>query len=152
MKEILDLITTNEDRVSINNFLERLKERLFDPMVSLPELIKAEAPSQFTDSLLSYFSDISFDEAEEVLSKLKGLEEQIQSIPKATLTIAFEPDKSTIDTVRNTLKSDTDKPVFVEFVKNPLLIGGAVIEKDGVIFEHSFRNYFDKRKGAKNGL
>lgn len=152
MKEIIDLITTNDERKSLNNFLGKLKEKNFDPTISLSELIKSDAPEKFVEVLLSCFSDISFDEAEEILSRLKELEEKIQSIPQATLTITFEPDKSTIDAVRDTLKGDTDKSVVVEFVKSPLLIGGAVIEKDGIIFEHSFRDYFEKRKEAKNGL
>lgn len=149
MKEIVQKIRFESERKMILNFLDSLELKIFDPNTNLTEYINSQADENFKDLIRAYFSDL---EPEKVLSKIKELRNELENVNRIVLTVNFDADSSTIDIVKNYLSKDQDKPVIIEFVKDPSIIGGASIENDGYIFEHSFRNYFEKRREAKNGL
>jgi F0F1-type ATP synthase delta subunit len=153
MNDILKLITTSKDKADLINFLEDLGNKIFDPSLNYSEFIESKSPEKFRSFLKQHFADELINvQNEPILAKIKELKRLIQTLPHVTLTLANDPDDRSIDMVRNKLFENDDKPALIEFVKDPNLIGGAIIESNGYIFEHSFRNYFEKRREAKNGF
>lgn len=153
MNEILKIVNTSWEREALFNFLESLEAKIFDPNLNFVEFVNSNLEDKFKSNVISYFdaTDTS-QKAEHVLLKLKELRDGLKKMPKVVLTVTIDPDSNTIDMVKKTLNDTTDEPVIIEFVKDLSIIGGASVEKDGYIFEHSFRNYFEKRKGANSGV
>lgn len=152
MSNIVKNLTTTGERRQLIEFLDRLMSSIFDPSLNFNDFINS-GPEKFRLDLIDYFSeDLAHFEAEKCFSKCKTLKEELTDVSKTILTLAIEADMNTNDMVRSSLNEHEDKPVIVDFVKDPNLIGGCVIENNGRIFELSFRDYFEKRKRGKNGL
>lgn len=152
MNDLIRKISTIKEKDKVLTFLDSFEFAAFNPNMNLSDFINQNAPDFIEDEVLSYFkNELLLGQSEQVLQKIKELRKDLGSLSKVTLTIAQDPSEQTINVVKQHITNE-DKPVLIEFVKDPTIIGGAVIESNGSIFEHSFRDYFEKRREAKNGV
>lgn len=152
MNKVIMLVSTVVERENLLNFLDQFDQRIFNESISPDDLLQSGAPEKFRESLKEYFSnEIESGQVEALFAKCKELRSQLKNISKITLTIACDPTDETVQSVRQFFQ-DTDKPVLIEFLKDLLIVGGAVIESNGRIFEQSFRVYFEKRREERRGL
>lgn len=148
MNEILKQISTVSERDELIEFLNLLEQKIFNTNISLAEFIDDNAPVRLKVAIKEFLlAESTQGQEEKIFSKSKEIENGLVVIPTITLTIANDPTDETVEIVRQYLKS-TGKPVLVEFIKDKSLIGGAVIENNGRVFEYSLRNYFEKRREA----
>lgn len=152
MSDLMKNIKLESEREALLVFIDKVESKLFEPDFNLLEYVNSELKPEIQNDLKSYLGLEEQREVEEIFTKLKKLKSELKSLPKITIVANIDPDSNTIDMVKNYLKDVADKPVLIDFVKDPSIIGGASVENDGYIFEHSFRNYFEKRREAKNGL
>lgn len=146
MNEVLTSITTMEDKMRLLGFLDELSRQIFDPSVNVYDFVDNNLGGLTGESLKSFLSsNIEDGKVEMLLKQIKELREKLDALPKITLTVAKIPHENQLDDVKKEFE-DIDIPVIIEFIEDKTLIGGAVIEGNGYIFEHSFRNYFEKRK------
>ncbi|MDO8335484.1 MAG: F0F1 ATP synthase subunit delta [Candidatus Saccharibacteria bacterium] len=151
MNEILKRVTTVNERDELTEFLNLLEQKIFNANISIAEFIDDNAPVRFKVAIKEFLlAESAQGQEEKIFSKSKELKNGLVVIPTITLTIANDPTDETVEIVRQYLES-TGKPVLVEFTKDKSLIGGAVIENSGRVFEYSLRDYFEKRKET-NGL
>lgn len=152
MNEILNHITTTKERDELLSFLDLLKGKAFDPGLNLNEFINLACPQKYIGLVKQIFTGGSGSvQSEQILTKVKEIEEKLKSLPHVTLTLAHEPDQSSIDIVERFFRQTLERPVVIEFIKDPTIIGGSVIESNGYVFEYSFRDYFEKKRGFNLG-
>lgn len=146
MNEVIKNISTMDEKIRLLIFLDELSKKIFDPELDIYAFIDSNLGGLTGESLKTFLSsNINTGRVEMVLKQIKELRENLDRLPKITLTAAQIPSENQMQNVKNEF-ADIDIPVIIEFKEDKDLVGGAVLEGNGYIFEHSFRDYFEKRR------
>lgn len=152
MKEIIEAITTKDERDALVNFLDQFDRLVFDARIDARRYISDSAPTKFRQLLESYFYvGGSPNDPESLFQKGKSLRREVPELEKIVLYSPVPLSEQFITSISEWYRTTAGKPVVIEVIQEEELIGGARVELNGYIVEYSIRDYFEKRKKIKEG-
>lgn len=151
MNTVIESIMTVNERDLLLNFLDQFDRIIFDSKIDMKSFVSQLQDAGTRDSLLSYFGeDLDNKNSEALFTKSKDLKEALRILKEVVIVGTLPTDKA-VGPVSVQLKSLTDIPVIIQYSTDESLVGGATVESRGFLVEHSFRNYFEKRKIERRG-
>lgn len=150
MKEIIEAITTKEERDDLVNFLDQFDRLVFDARIDARRYISDLAPMKFRQLLEAYFySEGGSIDPESLFQKGKSLRREVPELEKIVLYSPIALSEQFITSISEWYRTTAGKPVVIEVIQEEELVGGARVELNGYIVEYSLRDYFNKRKLSK---
>ena len=77
------------------------------------------------------------------------LKKYLQSIPQLKITIAFHPEKKFINKIYSWLRKEMNQKIILDFIFNPKIIGGIIIEYQGKQLNLSLAKKIDELRKPK---
>lgn len=107
------------------------KNSISDDLGRFIDVLITERDISLLPEILSEFIDANRERKNEIAAKVRT---------------AFPLEKSDVDRIGSALSKITGKQVFLEVSIDPTLIGGAVAEAGGVVYDASIKNYLIRLK------
>ncbi len=152
MNDIKELITTGFERDNVVNFLDQFDQIIFNSAIDVKSYIAQHVPPYLQLFLATFLTQTGLS-SDNLFAQSKVLRAQVNSIPTITLTTPFVPDFEMARRIGTFARKTTGMPVLIDFNLDLTILGGAVVEGNGKVAEHSFRQYFEEKlKGGKHGI
>ena len=135
MEQVNININTVFERDSVVKFLDQFDQIIFDSKIDVKSWVEKNAPIEFS---------VESVDPEELFTKSKALRKDMMSLSTIGISVSMELDDSFIDKMSSWIFENTGKKVLLDIRNDKDLLGGAIVESGGYIFEHSFRSYFEK--------
>jgi F0F1-type ATP synthase delta subunit len=140
---VKDLINTENERNLLLNFLDQLREKIYNLNIDVKSFIDENVSQEMANSMFELFgNDVQTRNVESISVKIDSLKDEISQIPSVFLTIPFEAQEQLVKRISEWFIHETDEKVILEFKKDESLIGGAVVEWNGRVTEWSIRKWF----------
>lgn len=139
--DIFRHLVTTADRTQFLNRLGEL-ERIQYQNVETP------LPQKINECFASEAQAIVDIVAKEGEGVLKVLAQEVAKLPVCKLTVAFDPVRTQVVKIRDTISTNVGSPLLLEISVDPRIVGGAVISWNGTYFDGSagrkVHEYFTK--------
>ena len=121
--------------------LDKLQGEYFKNNQPFLETLEKEIPFPLSESLkkLARENDVRMDNREEVDNFLSRLRDDIQSIPRLTITLSFEPTLELIKEINQWIIVNLKAAIVLEFGVDKTLVGGAQVAYKGKFVDHSLK-------------
>lgn len=152
MKEVINILPissylSTEFRIrEVIKALDRLQSNMFHKKEPFVTTLEKEIPYPLNETLkkLAIENEVKIDDTEEVDRFLSMLRDDIQAIPKMTLTLSFEPTNDLIRELNEWITLNLKAVITLDFMVDPSLIAGAQIAYKGKIIDHSLRKRIER--------
>ena len=144
-QEILDLIATKSEANELIKQLDRLIESLYEIKGSVNSKMDNILTQELKEAVLKVClkNKVNLKSAVTFQKFLEDLKGEIQSLPTATLTFAFQPRGETVKKIAAWTGTNLRKKVLVQIAVEPRIIGGLLVEFEGKYSDHSLRGKLD---------
>lgn len=144
LDQIIEKIVTKEDLLLFLDEIDILKENLFkNPEIPFLEKIKGKLSPNFQEIFEKIGKNL-FDNPQQLISLFEDLKEKLLKLPQIKLELAFSPSPKFLLKLRNWLREKTQKPLLLDIVVNPEIVGGAKIYYQGKFGDFSLEKEIEK--------
>lgn len=134
LNEFIEEILTKEDLMFFIEEINSIEKLIFEkPNISISEKLKESmANKNFVEKIkkLEERKIISKDPEENKIL-FEKLKKDIKNLPQIKIIINFQPRKIFINKVSNWLTKKVGQKLILDFIFNPDVVGGAIIEYQG---------------------
>lgn len=123
----------------VADLYENQQERFEEKVNRLLSLSQAEAVLQLVSS--SVGGPLSEDEIKQILGSLKAA---TLKLPIVKLTLAFEPTEAMLEEIGSWFWENTGKHILLDVAVDGSIVGGAIIEYNGVYKDFSVKTRLEK--------
>lgn len=142
---IPEKIYTNDERKSLAEFLEEFQRVCFNENIDLADFVDKKAPPKIKEELTAYLIKTHGTDRQAISDKTRALEIELKNVPVIHVTIAYDIDYEGYVRLTGFIRSTMQETVFVEFLKNEKIGGGAIIEGKERIGTYTLMEYFDSK-------
>lgn len=147
MKEVINLLpissylSTGFHVREVTKALDHLQTSFFKKTQPFLTTIEKEIPFPLSETLkkLAIENEVRLEEPEEVEQFFTRLREDIQHIPRLTLTLSFEPTLELIKQINEWVIINLKAAIILDFEVDETLIAGAKVAFKGKITDHSLQ-------------
>jgi F0F1-type ATP synthase delta subunit len=150
--DILRDIKTIDQARELGSEIDTLLNNLFKTKKGFEDilsLITAVGSQKIKDSLLNNKIDMSNQTATKDF--LESLKHEIQKLKEINLTLAFEPNQSTIDNLFTWISQNLGDGIVLQINVDKSILGGAIIEYKGKYEDLTLRKKLEEVFGSKRG-
>ena len=139
-EEIYSKIITKESAEILAKELNLVLNSLYLGSREFTSVLKTKVRA----SLSEYIKAKINQESTDIEKLLKNMIERIKLIPSVRLVLAYEPSEDALDKFHSIITSACKKPILLDVVYSPDIIGGAIIIYQGRYRDYSFKYLFEK--------
>ena len=149
MKNIpfLNSLYTKHDAGVLLDKLERLEESLYNVKLPFATAVKNvfsfAATEEFMGNIAS--ANVSTDSPDALRKYLDTVKDDLQNLPTASIRVPTTPTDDTIKYISRWFDANMGQRVILDFVVEPTLIGGVVIEYNGKYADYSLKKVINTR-------
>lgn len=148
MDELFIQLRTKEEAKRAISEIELLLKSFSKPTPSsLEEGIKKIVSERLADFFIKSLKPLSGTRKQ--TEYLEDLLQKISSLPALSLTIAFEPTEESIDVFSSWAKSNIDSNVLLDIHFDTVLVGGAIVEYEGMYRDYSLKKKIEEMFAQK---
>jgi len=137
----LTILETTEDRDELLEVVDLLLSGLYQKKEKTFEsILESQVPLPIRNAIRKDLTDFQI-EKDNYLNQLKLLSKKMQIV---TLTIAFSPSYTTINTISALIKKKYGELTLIECGYAPSIIAGVTVVYDGKYYDFSVRKKFDQ--------
>jgi F0F1-type ATP synthase delta subunit len=153
LQDLKEKIITSEDLSFLIEEINLAKSFSFkDSGLSLSEKLKERVSENFRVFVWSLEKEKLLPETpKERFSFFDEIEEELRNLPKVKIEISFEPSRNFLLQVKNWFRENLKKEVILEVIKNPKVVGGAIVEYQGKYLDFSLAKEIDRFFAKKHG-
>lgn len=159
MKEVINLLplssylSTSYHVREVTKSLDRLQSSMFHRNQPFLKTLEQEISFPLSETLakLAISNEVNLDDLEEVDRFLSMLRDNIQIIPRMTLTLTFEPTLDLIRDINEWITVNLQAAIILDFEIDKSLIGGAKVAYNGKIVDHSLRKRVETMMKSSTG-
>lgn len=141
MNSFLRYLHTKEDTAYIREKLSKLSREAFKVQKPFQKKIFEVFSVSLAEEFLKMAEEKKVNLADSAACEafIKQLIGEIQSMPSVKLHLSFEPSYDLLSNISKWFEDVAGRPVIIDYVVNPDLIGGALIEWNGKYFNYSLQ-------------
>lgn len=150
MDELLNKLPTKTDVTNFVSIIDLMLESLYNVKNNkLENILKKSLSVKTAETFKKIFLQYGNDK-EKIRNFLTELKAKLQNFKTLKLTLAIEPSKETLERINNWVRLNMGNGIIPEIEQDPRIIGGAIIEIDGIYKDYSLKKRldeaFEKRK------
>lgn len=137
-----DFFTTKGQATDFLSRLATLSEMIYKTDFNLETSLMGLLGIQKKDKFLTLLreNNISSNSAGDLKNFIITLQTTITKLPVFSLTIAFEPTEQTLKVISEWFVMNLKKQAIFDFIVDPSIIAGAIINYNGKFKDYSFKN------------
>lgn len=146
IKSLLDNILTKNEAAAYIYELESLNEAMYQTNTTWAQNLKKHISSSNYQALSRYLkkNPAISQNPESFKAFIALIKKEIEQIPLVTIMIIMDPSIELKQKITQLTMKMLSRKVFIEYEKQPSLIGGAAIIYKGRYFDYSISGYLDK--------
>jgi F0F1-type ATP synthase delta subunit len=139
IQSLRDFVQTREDATNTQQLFNNLSNKLFNESLSSDEILQKELTHKKLDALRKIVFDngINIEDKTQMGEFLLMLKDTVDSLPTVHIMLAFEPEKSLLDSISEWFYVNIKRPVILDIVVDSTLIAGGIISFNGKVSDHS---------------
>lgn len=138
--KLLENITTKREAERLLEEIEIIRNGLFEARGGAFEsLLKNKVRAITAENIRQIFAEEGVDKKK----YLDKVEELVMKMPNVSLILAFEPSEGAVERFYSKISEAAGKPMLLDIVYEPQIIGGAVIIFNGRYRDFSFKKIFE---------
>jgi F0F1-type ATP synthase delta subunit len=147
--EQLDLSSFCKTKAQAHDFTTRIAaitEKIYETSFALEPVLQEILGMKKKDLLMTLIhkENINTDSAADLKKFFLTMQDTLIKLPVITLTIAFEPQETTLQVLSDWFSFNLKKQVLFDIETNTQLIAGAKIKYNGTYADFSVKPLFDK--------
>lgn len=133
LKDLSSRILTKEELIVLFEEICLVQNCIFkDTNIPLSEKLKGKTRKEFTDFLKKIEKENSdFLNPNQQCAFFEDLKKNLKKIPQLKLEVAFEPSVEFLLKIKQWFYEKNRKEIILDFLVNPGIVGGAIIEYQG---------------------
>jgi len=147
LKEISPQISTSYHLKDLQRALDQLQTSFFQKKQTFVQTLDQEIPFPLSETLkkVAVAHEVDLQNTEDVNEFINKLRDELQQIRRLTITMSIQPTLALIKEINRWIILNLKQVVVLDFVTDQTLIGGAIVEFNGVYKDYSVKHLMENQ-------